>query len=185
MTQTAIPAGGGHDEGRGGRWQRVALAVSVALNLAVVGVVVGSRLRDEPARPVALRDVGFGPYAAALTEEDRAALRRALSARGPELRGARSAMRADMAEVAALLRADPFDAAALRQVMERGAARSAEVIALGRLLLLDHVRSMTPEARRAFADRLDEAARRGPPGRMRPEGRPESRPEGQGGPPRP
>jgi uncharacterized membrane protein len=153
----------------GGRWLRVALAVSVAINLAVAGVVAGAWLRDGPPRGGGVRDVGFGPYAAGLTDDDRAALRRALIARGPDLRAARAAMRDDMAAVVAALRAEPFDAEAMTAAMERGTARVAEFAGLGRLLLVDHAAAMTPEARAAFAERLESAAnRRGPPGRPGP-----------------
>jgi uncharacterized membrane protein len=153
----------------GGRWLRVALAVSVAINLAVIGVVAGAWLRDGPPRMAAVRDVGFGPYAAGLTDDDRAALRRALVARGPDLRAARAAMREDMAAVVAALRAEPFEAAAMTEAMERGTARVAEFAVLGRSLLVEHAAGLTPAARAAFADRLEAAAnRRGPPGRPGP-----------------
>lgn len=160
----------GNSAGRtGGRWLRIALAVSVAINLCVAGVVAGAWLRDGPPRGGGVRDVGFGPYAAGLTEDDRAALRRALIARGPDLRAARMAMRDDMAAVVAALRADPFDAAAMAAAMERGTTRLAEFAGLGRSLLVEHAAAMTPEARAAFADRLETAAtRRGPPGRPGP-----------------
>lgn len=154
---------------RGGRRLRVALAVSLAINLAVAGVVAGAWLRDGPPRAAAVRDLGFGPYAAGLTDDDRAALRRALIARAPDLRDARAALRADMAAVAAALRTDPFDAAAMAAAMERGTARFANLAGLGRSLLVDHAVAMTPAARAAFADRLEAAAnRRGPPGRPAP-----------------
>ncbi|MFN3972585.1 MAG: periplasmic heavy metal sensor [Gemmobacter sp.] len=155
-----------------GRWLRVALAVSLALNLAVAGVLLGAWLRKEAPRAVAVRDLGFGPYAAALTDADRTALRRALIARAPDLRGARAAMRDDMAEVAAALRAEPFDAGALRMAMDRGAARTTEFIALGRTLLVNHIQSMTPESRLAFAERLERGGRGMPRERPRPDTRP-------------
>lgn len=147
------------------RWLRPTLAVSVALNLLVAGVVAGALLgggpwRDGSARGAAMRDAGFGPYAAALDDRDRAALRRALAARGPDLRAARDAMRRDMAEVAALIRAEPFDAEAVRAAMARGSARMGEVIGLGQSLIVGHVASLSPQERAAFADRVEAALHR-------------------------
>lgn len=164
MTQT--PGAGMAEVRSGGRWLRVALAVSLAINLAVGGVVLGAWLRDGPPRGAGVRDVGFGPYAAGLTDDDRAELRRALIRRAPDIRAARLAMREDMSAVVAALRAEPFDAATMAAAMDRGTARIADFAALGRSLLVDHAAAMTPQARAAFADRLERAAsRRGHPDR--------------------
>lgn len=147
----------------GNRGLRIALALSVALNLAVVGVVAGALWRaGGDGRPsAALRDLGFGPFAAALTDEDRRALRRDFLRRAPDLRAARAEMRAEMTEVLAVLRADPFAPDRLRQALDQATARTADRMALGRGLLFDHIAAMTPEARRAFADRLERAMTRG------------------------
>lgn len=150
---------------RPGRGLRIALAVSLALNLAVAGVVVGAVVHGPPGPPAMVRDLGFGPFAAALTEGDRRALRDAFLARRPDLRVARRAMREDLAAMSAALRADPFRPEDVRAAMDRGALRTAELLAVGRTLLIDHVLALTPEARRAMADRLDEALRQQVPGR--------------------
>lgn len=143
---------------RPGRGLRIALAVSLALNLAVAGLVAGLVLRGPPI-PMMVRDLGFGPFAAALTETDRRALRAAFHARRPDLRAARQGMRTDLAAVSAALRADPFRPGDLRAAMDRSAARTADLLALGQTLLVDHVLTLSDEARRAMADRLDEAIR--------------------------
>jgi Heavy-metal resistance len=145
---------------RPGRGLRIALAVSLALNLAVAGVVVGLVVNGPPGPPAMLRDLGFGPFAAALTESDRYALRAAFLARKPDLRSARRAMHEDLAAVSAALRADPFRPEDLRAAMNRGAARTEELLSVGRMLLIDHVVSLPPEARRAMADRMDAALER-------------------------
>ncbi|QYK43631.1 MAG: periplasmic heavy metal sensor [Paracoccaceae bacterium] len=146
-----------------GRWLRVALAVSVALNLAVAGVIVGAVVRDGPPRGAAMRDFGLGPVAGALSDADRAALRRAFAARAPDLRAMRSGWRQDTAALVAVLRAEPFDPQAMRDTMESGARRVGDMIALSRGLLVDHVATMDPAARRAFAERLEAIGnRRGP-----------------------
>ena len=151
---------------RAGRGLRIALAISVALNLAVVGLVAGAAMRGFPRMAeMAVRDIGFGPYSRALAPEDREALRRAFVAQAPDLRQVRTEMRQDLALVAAALRAEPFDPAALQEVMERSSARTMRFAALGHSLLLERVSAMSGPQRHALADRLEEDQRRGPPRR--------------------
>lgn len=146
-----------------GRGLRIALAVSVALNLAVVGVVAGAlwRMDGDGRPPSAVRDLGFGPFAGALTDEDRRELRRAFLGRAPDLRETRTAMRQDMAAVLAALRADPFSTDGLRAALDRATARTVDRLALGQDLIFDRISAMSPEARRAFADRLEQGLSRG------------------------
>lgn len=146
---------------KSGRGLRIALAVSVALNLAVLGVVAGAMLRDGPGMRVAMvRDLGFGPYSEALAPEDRKALRRALFDRAPDLRDTRRLMREDTEALLALLRADAFDATAFETRMEAQHQRMESQLRLGQDLLQEFIAAMSPDARRAFADRLEAVLRR-------------------------
>ena len=98
--------------GSGGpRWIKIALAVSVALNLAVAGLAAGAWLREGHSRGMP-RDMSFGPFTEALSDADRRELRRALGDRAPGFREARQEMRADLTTLLATLRAEPFDPAA-------------------------------------------------------------------------
>ncbi|MDT8854095.1 periplasmic heavy metal sensor [Paracoccaceae bacterium Fryx2] len=147
-----------------GRWLRVALAVSLAVNLGVAGVVAGAFLKGGPGghRPASERDPGFGPFTAALSAEDRDALRRAYVERAPGLRAARAEMRTEWAAVLAALRREPFDPAALQAALDRQNARSLQRLTLGQGLLAAHLLAMTPDARRQFADRLQASLDRRP-----------------------
>lgn len=146
------------------RGLKIALAVSVALNLAVVGVVAGAVLRGGPMRDQMVRDIGFGPFAEALTDSDRKALRRAFFDRSPGLRDLRATMRQDMAGVLAALRAQPFDPAALRAALAAQAERLSGQMTLGQDLLAERIDAMAEAERLAFADRLESALQRGPHG---------------------
>lgn len=151
---------------RPGRGLRIALALSVALNLGVAGVVLGALLHDRPRSAAAVRDLGFGPFTGALTDDDRRSLRAAMLARGPDLRAARREMRDDMAAAVAALRADPFVPEAFRRALDRTAARTVRLLEAGHGLLYDHVVAMTPAERLALADRLEALRdRRGGPDR--------------------
>ena len=79
---------------------------------------------------------------------------------GQDRRDMRREERADRAALVAALRADPFDPEALDDVAARMQARTLARLDLGQQLIRDHVLAMTPEQRRAFADRLDRHGRR-------------------------
>lgn len=147
---------------KSGRGLRIALALSVALNLAVLGVVAGAMLRDGPGlRAAMVRDLGFGPYSEALDAQDRKTLRQALFERAPEIRDTRRLMREDTQALLALLRAESFDAGAFETRMEAQHARMEKQLRLGQDLLQDFIAAMPPEKRRGFADRLEKGLRHG------------------------
>lgn len=144
------------------RWGRVVLFVSLALNLAVAGVVGGAVLgRFGPDRhDIAARDVGFGLFTEALSKDDRKALRRAYGQANPDIRADRQKMRDDLQSVLVMLRADPFDVEALRQALEAGAARITERQAQGQTIVLDHLAKLSQPERAEIADRLEESLKR-------------------------
>lgn len=164
---TEPAAAGGPGAGTGGappgpgevpgspRWMRVALVVSLGLNLLVLGMVGGTVMRHGrfgDGRMVS--EVGFGPFTDALSSEDRGALRDAFVSRSPNFRGMRSEARSDVATLIAALEADTWDAEAVREALAKQRDRTVTRIALGQDLLLERIGAMTPEARRAFAERL-------------------------------
>lgn len=144
------------------RWGRVLLFVSLALNLVILGIVGGAVLgRFGPHRAeLAARDVGFGLFTEAFSEQDRKDLRRAYGQAKPDIRADRRQMRADLQNVLELLRQDPFDVAALRTNLQAGAVRMAERQALGQTIMLDHLAKMSVAERAAFADRLENSLKR-------------------------
>ncbi len=140
----------------GGRGLRIALVVSLALNLLVLGLAAGAAWRGQAMRGhvIAGRD-GFGLLVTSLLREDRRALRdRFETAVGGRV-GDRRAMRADVAELAGILRAESWDAAAAAAVLARQGARGADRLAQGQQIMLDYLAGLTPEARRALADRIE------------------------------
>ncbi|MFN3577976.1 MAG: periplasmic heavy metal sensor [Tabrizicola sp.] len=145
----------------GSRWLKVALAVSVALNLAVAGLVLGAWLGDGPRKGMP-RDLSFGPFSEALSDKDRRALRRDLMGRLGEFRTSREAARAEFNGLLAALRADPFDPEGLKTALAAIERRNAERLELGRSLIEKRLVEMTVEERRAFADRLERGIRRLP-----------------------
>ncbi|MGO4907695.1 periplasmic heavy metal sensor [Pseudorhodobacter sp. W20_MBD10_FR17] len=148
------------------RWGRVALIVSLALNLAVAGVVGGAILgRGGPARnDLIARDVSFGFFNDAFSEKDRKELRRAYADANPNIRADRQQMRDDLQTILAALRAEPFDADALRAALETGATRIEMRQTQGQALVLEHLTKMSGVDRAEVANRLENALKRGPRG---------------------
>lgn len=143
-------------------WVKVLLAVSLALNLAIIGMAAGAFLRNggPPGRGDD-RDFGLGPLADALSREDRRALRDAFLERHPDGMGGRAALRADFDALLAALRAEPFDPAALDAAFASIAARNADLLERGRSVVADYLKTMDAATRAAFADRLETALLRG------------------------
>lgn len=141
------------------RGVKIALAISVALNLAVAGLAVGAWLggghRGMP------RDMSFGPFSEALDDRDRREIRRALLDRMGEFRASRAEARAEFQALLDTLRADPFDPQAMRTALAAIETRNAERLELGRSLIETRLIEMSDADRRAFADRLEKGLRRG------------------------
>ena len=160
MTETTPPAAGPAPTGRG---IRIALAVSVALNLGILAMGAGMLWHGGPGgHGDMVRDLNFGPFTEALSPDDRHALRQSFMTRLPDFRAERQRMRTDAEAVLAALRAEPFDPAALTRAMGTMQDHMRERMDTGSQMIEDMLAAMTPEARAAFADRLEASLRRGP-----------------------
>ncbi|KAG1713620.1 hypothetical protein GQR58_002087 [Nymphon striatum] len=147
------------------RWQRILLVVSLALNLAVVGVVAGVVFGGGPKDRLQRFDLSASPLARAMEGERRQAVREALRDSGAFRPADRSRMREDMNALLGTLRDAQFDEDAFREVLMRQRERlqAGQVIAVN--AVADQIADMSAQERAAFADRLEEQLRRGPPNR--------------------
>jgi len=150
-------------------WPKVLLAVSLTMNLLVIGLIAGAHFRDgrdmaafPPPDRNALRDAGVGPFFDALPRDSRGRMGQALrNGPGGGLGPDRAALAADLQAVQAALRADPYDPAALSAVLDAQQARVQARVDAGRAALLAEIARMTPAERAAFADRLAQGFQRG------------------------
>lgn len=131
------------------RWMPVVLGLSLALNLAVVAAVAGAVWRHNGAErggPRASRG-GGALYIQALPRETQRAIREQMRSSG--VRGVH-----DVGPMLAALRQEPFDQTAA--VRELEAQRDSGMVrrAAATQAWLDEVVSMSPQERRAYADRL-------------------------------
>ncbi|WP_415184026.1 periplasmic heavy metal sensor [Phaeovulum sp.] len=137
-------------------WVRAVFIVSLALNLVVLGVVAGGVIghaKHPPRHRVS--SISMGPFTASLSREDREALRRDAEAEGQDFRAMQRAARADYARLIAALRADPWNKAEVQAVLDGHRMRTLERIEIGGRLMFGRIAAMTPDERKAFADRLD------------------------------
>jgi uncharacterized membrane protein len=141
---------------------KILLALSLAVNLAVLGVVAGTalKMRYDGERPTATRDIAFGPFTEALSRDQRRALFKGMAERGGNLRQAREQFRSDVAAIAESLRRSPFDAEEFRSLIAQQGARLEVRADEGRQALAALVTSMPEAERLEFADRLEQALQR-------------------------
>ena len=146
---------------RSPRWMRVLLVVSLAANLLVLGAAVGMVLRGPPPAARSLLDGAASPLLGAMGEDRRALIVGEMRERSPRFRENRSELRAAFGAVLAELRSERFDPEALGAALARQDAALQQRQAIGRDVLLSQIAEMSPDERRAFADRLEETVRRG------------------------
>lgn len=138
------------------RLLRGVLIGSLALNLAVVGIVAGAafsgRYGGGPPRGF---NFDLGPIARALSPADRKMVRDHLR-NNRELRELRSADRAaDQQAMVVALRNTPFDIVDLEQALASQRNRGKALEQAATAALLDQIAAMSPVDRAAFADRLE------------------------------
>lgn len=146
---------------RAGRGLKIVLALSLALNLLVIGVIGGGIFKHgrSPARMEPTSELRALWWA--LPDEARRDLRGALGpgqdggARPPnrEERRARAAER--MAQLGAMLRADPFDAEAFAALLEDERDSRAQRIDLAHAAFVARLARLSADERAAMAERLE------------------------------
>lgn len=146
------------------RWMIPLLVASLAVNLIVVGIVIGALLSpDGPRRggdgQRSVRGVVGEPFFRALPEDARREMVRDLMANRDRARENRAALRQRFEAFLAALRSDPFDAAEVGRLLgeQRGAAVRRQE--LGEELLLKRLEAMSAEERAAYADALEDRLR--------------------------
>ncbi len=151
-SETGTGGGGGLTGGL-----RVLLFASLALNLLVVGALVGAGLwggwghgHHGPGL-----DAAGGPMTRALSREDRRAISQRMRQAYRDGRPGRAAHRAAFEALLDDLRAEPFQRAAVEAHMARMRGLLTDRLELGQTLLLDRLEAMSPSERAAFADRLE------------------------------
>ena len=146
---------------RSGRGIRIALAVSLALNVLILGLVGGAVLnRPDPGDAPALRVLGLGPFALVLPREARDDIRHRIERDLEEVRRERAQIGLSLMALRRALLADPFDREAASRALGQSRDAAAALQARGHGALLDTLEGMSLEERAAIADRLGRTLRR-------------------------
>lgn len=146
------------------RGLKIALALSLSLNLLVIGLIGGAVLgRDGPPgrdEPPALRTLGLGPFALTLGQDGRDAVRDRLARDHDALLSERRAIGESLRTFQRALRADPFDRAAAAEAMARSRAAAEALQRYGHVAVLDYLDTLPLAERSELADALGRAMRR-------------------------
>lgn len=150
-TKRAIPRG----------W-KILLGVSLAINLAVIGLVAGATLRKGPER--SSRGGGHANYAMPYIQALPRAERRAIfEASHPKHNGAsRAERRALYQQVMDILRADEFDRSAVEAVLVMQTKVTLSGQSGAQAKWLNRIEKMDVQERRVYADAVEEVLKRGP-----------------------
>ncbi len=145
-------------------WIKLLLGVSLALNLAIAGTVVGFAVRGGKdgsfGRPP-VRELSFGPFSDALTRDQRRQLLRGFMEKGPRGHEIGDQIRQEYFGIVSALKQVPFDPAQLNEAVAAQSQKMTERLDLGRQALVDLISGMSPDERAAFIDRLEHALSRG------------------------
>ncbi len=151
-------------------WMRITLAVSLALNLLVVGVIAGAfiaGLDKRTSRPSGgtpevrmMREMGFGPFLNAFNADQNRELGRLIRQEVGSLAMNRDALRQELATMVSTLRSTPYDHAAFSAVMERQRQRMNARTEAALSVVLKAIGEASDADRIAFADRLERSLRR-------------------------
>ena len=141
-------------------WVKIVLGLSLAANLAIVGLVAGLVLRGGPLGGNG-PSVGYAmPYVIALPREERRGVFDTV--RGNKDLPNRRARRADYAAMIDALRADTLDVAAIQAILARQADGATRVQTAAQDAWIAAVSAMTPDERAAYTTRIEDVLKRGP-----------------------
>lgn len=141
-------------------WLRLTLAVSLALNLLIVGMVVGVFVRFGGGPPPRAAVDFAVPYVRALEPGQRRAVFREVRSRGEDASMRRAARQQSYAEVVEALRAQPFEPAPLESLVTAQTETSARLQRAAQRAWIALVTEMDDAERAAYADRVADFAQR-------------------------
>ncbi|MEQ3709499.1 MAG: periplasmic heavy metal sensor [Tateyamaria sp.] len=139
-------------------WIKIVLALSLALNLCIAGLVAGFVLRGGP---MAGRAPAMGyamPYVLALPRELRRDVFKAV--RNDDSLPDRRARREEYRDMIKALKVTPFDAAAVEAVLLRQGDGVSRVQTASQAAWLEAVSGLSDEERAAYTDRIQDALNR-------------------------
>ncbi len=150
------------------RWSRtgIFLALSLALNLLVAGIIAGALLSPDGPRghqtDRAGRDIGATPFVRAVDPGDRRSILAAARGEAQSLRRNRDELRLRFDALLGAIRADVFDPSEVAALLALQRSAAAERQEIGERILIEYLGDLDVDARGAYADRLESMVRRRP-----------------------
>ena len=143
------------------RWIKIALAVSLAVNLLIFGIVGGMAVRfGGPDGPPRMSENG-GAYTHALTPKDRREIGKEIRQQFVEMRQGSTTLQEQYREMLEILKAEPFDRSAAEDVLGKQSGIVDQRRKVSERALLNRLEAMTPAERAAFVERLENGIERG------------------------
>lgn len=141
------------------RLWKVIFALSLAMNLAVVGLIAGVGLRSAGGKPPHTFEFGLGPIGQAMTKDQRREMGRQLRTNSDLREFGREQARRMLTGIVEALRAETFDADLLREAMMQADGRRATLQTTAREAFIAQIGEMSLDERSALADRLEEGVK--------------------------
>ncbi|KPU84101.1 hypothetical protein JI58_05900 [Marinosulfonomonas sp. PRT-SC04] len=143
------------------RRTKVLLAVSLGLNMLVIGAVGGMIFHGGPRGSASgYKDAAYGPYTRALSHLDRRQIGQAMRDEIGGFRQNLSQIRAGFIAIKDALRADTYDRDLVHQLIKDQEAFGSKRHQVGQRLLLERLDAMSQAERHQFAERLGHERRR-------------------------
>ncbi|WP_456386875.1 periplasmic heavy metal sensor [Profundibacter sp.] len=134
---------------------KILLAVSLGLNMLVIGAVGGMMYHGGPTGgAIGARAASFGPFTRALSHQDRRQIGQAMR---DELGGFRENLpkvRAGFTALKEALSADVYDSVLVHRLVKQQQAAGLKRYQVGQRLLLERLDEMSQKERQTFAERL-------------------------------
>ncbi len=140
-----------------GRWKNWLLIASLALNLAIVGIIAGFALRGDTGRKGPPRGVPndmVRELVRAVPESQREALREDLSAKREEMQQIRHTVVEGRSELVRVLVAPDFDISRVVAILDNHRVILSRITSGGHELIIRRIENMSPEERQIFAKNL-------------------------------
>lgn len=144
-------------------WVKIVLAISLALNLAVVGMLGGAALRGHTGPPIRTENVSS--LARAMPFKYQGRLRAAMRERRDEFKSERKAMRALRENLVFALEAQPFDMSAVEAVFTEQRELLGHIVIAGHAEVIAQIATMDAQDRARYVENLQKPSRYTPPGR--------------------
>lgn len=138
-------------------WVKIVLTISLALNLAVVGMLAGASLRKPPAHVRNIENSSI--LARALPFKYQTQLRGAIRERREDLKPDREAMRALRVNLINALNADPFDISAVEAVFSDQRDLLTNLVFAGHGEVIAQIAKMNARDRARYIENLQKPPR--------------------------